>query len=318
MKTLRSIGFTLSILILSSRPAIIAQDQPAERTVANQHAPPETYIEGEELPYFGSQDPWDRRFFTNRASEGRGGQRHMLDLMEGRTDVVIAFYEKHLESNPGALEAWFNLAAAYCLADRVEAAEAAMVTALDGGLPFSRFMAGPKEFLKKLYQTNSFQTRLHARGSHLVHGPMVGSVTARSARFWVRTFTEADVDVVVSRNRNSQDYLRSNTVRTRKRDDFTAVTSVKGLKPDLRYYFNVVIDGKLEESRAEWTFRTSLESEKKGIVQIGFGGGAGYAPENERMWTTISNRNLDAFLFLGDNVYIDLPQHAGALQDYTY
>ena len=58
MKTLRTIGFALNLMILSLRPAITAQDQPAERTVANQHAPPEAYLEGAELPYFGSQDPW--------------------------------------------------------------------------------------------------------------------------------------------------------------------------------------------------------------------------------------------------------------------
>lgn len=41
---------------------------------------------------------------------------------------------------------------------------------------------------------------------------------------------------------------------------------------------------------------------------IAFGGGAGYVPENERMWDTIAAIDPRALLLLGDNVYIDDPQ----------
>ena len=41
---------------------------------------------------------------------------------------------------------------------------------------------------------------------------------------------------------------------------------------------------------------------------IAFGGGAGYVPENERMWTTIGKSEPRAVLLLGDNVYIDDPE----------
>ncbi|MEM1442783.1 MAG: alkaline phosphatase D family protein [Verrucomicrobiota bacterium] len=41
---------------------------------------------------------------------------------------------------------------------------------------------------------------------------------------------------------------------------------------------------------------------------IVFGGGAGYVPEFERMWTTIESADPRAVLLLGDNVYIDDPE----------
>ncbi|MGB2454034.1 MAG: alkaline phosphatase D family protein, partial [Akkermansiaceae bacterium] len=41
---------------------------------------------------------------------------------------------------------------------------------------------------------------------------------------------------------------------------------------------------------------------------IGFGGGSGYVPENERMWDTIGAIEPRALLLLGDNVYIDDPE----------
>jgi enterochelin esterase-like enzyme len=41
---------------------------------------------------------------------------------------------------------------------------------------------------------------------------------------------------------------------------------------------------------------------------IAFGGGAGYVPENERMWDTIGAIDPRALLLLGDNVYIDDPE----------
>jgi alkaline phosphatase D len=43
-------------------------------------------------------------------------------------------------------------------------------------------------------------------------------------------------------------------------------------------------------------------------LTLGFGGGAGYTPWHERMWTLLDAQDFDAFLLLGDNVYIDTPE----------
>ena len=54
---------------------------------------------------------------------------------------------------------------------------------------------------------------------------------------------------------------------------------------------------------------TSLKKDASATkFTIAFGGGAGYVPENERMWDTIGEIEPRALLLLGDNVYIDDPE----------
>ena len=53
---------------------------------------------------------------------------------------------------------------------------------------------------------------------------------------------------------------------------------------------------------------TSLKKdEASDRFTIAFGGGAGYVPENERIWDTIGKIEPRALILLGDNVYIDDP-----------
>ena len=65
---------------------------------------------------------------------------------------------------------------------------------------------------------------------------------------------------------------------------------------------------------ASWPFERTLpstslkKSSPSDQFTIAFGGGAGYVPENERMWDTIGAIDHRAVLLLGDNVYIDDPQ----------
>jgi alkaline phosphatase D len=67
----------------------------------------------------------------------------------------------------------------------------------------------------------------------------------------------------------------------------------------------------------KWFFHTFPARREKCRFQIGFGGGAGFTPKYEKMWNTITSRHLTAFLFLGDNVYIDNPTRQ-AVQQYCY
>jgi len=62
-------------------------------------APPDAFIDGSSHPYYGSGNPWNRRFFGEIDKNGklllhggdlrlygRRGQRQMLDILEGRVD----------------------------------------------------------------------------------------------------------------------------------------------------------------------------------------------------------------------------------------
>ena len=52
------------------------------------YAPDDAYINGSEYPYYGSENPWDRRFFTEHIQDKykRRGQRQMLDMVEGKPE----------------------------------------------------------------------------------------------------------------------------------------------------------------------------------------------------------------------------------------
>ena len=182
--------------------------------------------------------------------------------------------------------------------------------ALDADLPFARLVAGPRDLLAPLYETEAFKAWAAQYGDlPLLHGPMVGAVTDSSASFWVRTAKPAKVQVRIG------DRL-SETVHTRSATDLTAIAKVDGLAPATQYEYQVWIDGRPAEI-ANARFVTFPLADKPARFSVAFGGGAGYIPEWERMWDTIRGFEPAALLMLGDNVYIDQPEHS-LCQHYCY
>ena len=75
-----------------------------------------------------------------------------------------------------------------------------VLDALDAGLPFTRLVAGPRDLLAPLYETEDFKNwATKYSDPKLVHGPMVGAVTDSSASFWVRTAHAAARFAVIRR-----------------------------------------------------------------------------------------------------------------------
>jgi alkaline phosphatase D len=214
----------------------------------------------------------------------------MLDILEGRSGQAAKHCEELLASEPNDLESMFNLTVARCaLADYAGATES-MKKAVDAGLPFARFLAGPRQILKPLRETNEFRRYTARHKVRLIHGPMLGCLTDTSAKFWVRTVKR----------------------------DYTAVVEVEELQPDTLYYYDVILKGKSALASKLPSFRTYRPPRSKAHFRVAFGGGAKYTPANERMWDTIRSHRPAALLLLGDNVYIDLPQELGELHKYTY
>ena len=183
-------------------------------------------------------------------------------------------------------------------------------TALDKGLVFDRLVAGPRDFLAPLYKTEDFQSwQEKYKPGALVHGPMVGSVTDSQASFWIRTAKESTFLVRVYPMDGDFPVSISSAVTTRAEDDFTGIGIAKNLEPGTRYRYAIEIDSKLYRMD-EPAFRTSPKQHSAGEFSVGFGGGAGYVPKWEYMWDTIRKADPHAFLMLGDNVYIDDPEHS--------
>ncbi len=193
-----------------------------------------------------------------------------------------------------------------------------MKKALKSGLPLERFLAGPREFLKPLTHSAEFRKYFPAYPGKLIHGPLLGSVTDHSARFWVRTLGADTVTVRVFQKSESDQYFQSTPAVSRKNRDYTVVAEVDGLLPGTEYYYDILVNGVSALQPRYPRFRTFPRQGASARFKIAFGGGAGYTPKYQYMWNTLQKQNLTALLLLGDNVYIDLPEHPGAFHRYTY
>jgi len=237
-------------------------------------------------------------------------------IVDGQHEAAIEHFEDYLGEHSGDLESLYGLAVAYTQKQDLDKAMVYVKEAVDGGLPFGRFIAGPRDLLHPLTESKEFQELSKAYPLiGLLHGPMVGTVTGTSARFWVRTVDEAPIQVWVEESNKPDSLIKSPIVETRRERDFTAVITVDGLTPNTEYHYGLSVNQ--VSLSTKWSFRTFPAQSKKCRFQIGFGGGAGYTPQYERMWNTITSHRLAAFLFLGDNVYIDNPTRQ-AVQQYCY
>lgn len=193
-------------------------------------------------------------------------------------------------------------------------------SAVEAGLPFERLLAGPRCALASLHRSPAFQEWAAEQDRVLIHGPMLGHITAEGASFWVRTAREADVLVEIVEPGEVVDPgnapIASGRSRTCADQDFTAVVRIEGLEPDTAYHYRLTIDGQAIPVDGS-AFQTYPEPGTSGQYLVAFGACAGYVAEHERMWETIQQRDPQALLLLGDNVYIDDPQHV-MTQHYCY
>lgn len=156
-----------------------------------------------------------------------------------------------------------------------------------------------------------FRQLIEKHDLRLFGGPMLGCLSPTSAKVWVRTSQPAKVRVVASTKAALTSPIRSSEVTTGPQADYTAVLELKGLEPWTEYHYDVLVDGKSALEMPLPKFRTNPRKGQEVEFSVGFGGGARYVPEKERMWSTIAEVNPHAFLFLGDNIYIDEPQWRG-------
>lgn len=235
-------------------------------------------------------------------------------IVDGQPDRAIATSEEYRKKRPGDLESFYVLAVAHAQKGDITASLGWARKAIEGGLPCERFQAGPRDLLKPLTQSEGFQSLVKEYGGQLLHGPLV-SATDTQARFWVRTNDEVLVHIQARAADGQAMRLRTSTGKTSAAQDFTTVVTAHGLKPETRYEYELRVGGQAEAVRGQ--FRTLPKRGKPAKFTIGFGGGAGFTPQYERMWNTVRSRELTAFLFLGDNVYIDNPTRQ-AVQKYCY
>ncbi len=146
---------------------------------------------------------------------------------------------------------------------------------------------------------------VHAGAPYLLLGPMVGHTTSTNARIWVRASEPARVSVRISER---EDLSKARTVKGSRLDLNAACAGeleIRELKPDTRYYYSVLLDGKPAIARPFPSFRTSPIEGQSGRVRIAFTscvGGQGY--QAAAGYADMASRtNFDLLIMLGDNHY---------------
>ncbi len=291
-----------------------------------QDAPDDAFFHGEEeYAYYGADSPWNLRFFYGYFDdwEKRRGQRMMLDIMNNKYSDAEVYARMVKEREPENLEAWFNLAVALAWQDRTEEAVEIVERSVEEGLPFERYLAGPRDILRPLTESEPFRAYKATleEVSELLHGPMIGQVTQTQAAFWLRTAAESEVRIRIGTDIDMSQIVETASGQTRADRDYTAIVKAENLQPDIRYYYDVHIDGQLAGEPGEYSFRTYPSPGNGAVFSMAFGGCAGYVQENERMWDVIRQKESLAFLTLGDNEYFNMISHANypfGMQHYSY
>jgi len=297
----------------------------AQASKYGQFAPQDAYRAGSPLAYYGSENEWSRRQFSQKKADKdykRRGQRQLLAILDGDAERAIELSKIRLAADPNDLESLFTQTIAWCQLGKMDTAIDTMRQALDAGLPLERFLAGPRKLLRPLRETAAFQELLSHRPVHLIHGPMLGCVTESSAKVWVRTVGKETVTVKVfgcdSQGKPTGKVVHLATAIPDPQKDFTATIELTGLQASTKYAYDVLIAEKSVLGSKLPRLQTTCSRGDPTKIQIAFGGGAGYTPQFERMWDTISAFKPDSLFLLGDNVYIDLPEMPRGLHRYTY
>lgn len=275
---------------------------------------------GQVIPAYdlgGASKPKPELSFRKAHQYKRVHQASLRLILRGELDKTEAFLSTYLADHPNDAETLYMLGILAGRRGNIQRAESWMERALSAGLPGSRLLAGPRKIVAPLAATRLMERLRTQYRQRLVHGPLVGAVRGDAAAFWVRTAEESTIEVVVTRVGDESHIRRSPQVRSRAETDYTAVARIDGLRPKAEYRYDVWMDGALCAPDSKQTFRTLPAAGEASTFVIAFGGGAGYAPENERMWDTIQRYDPQAILLLGDNVYIDDPESL-VMQQYTY
>jgi alkaline phosphatase D len=242
----------------------------------------------------------------------------MLAIQEGHPELAIKYCKKRLQQDSNDSETLFMLTVAWSQLGEIDSAITSMHKALNTGLPFERFLAGPRQLLNPLRESKPFKEYEKTHKVKIIHGPMIGAVTDSSARFWVRTTDEIQFGINIFKDLQGNLPIAYGMGEATSKRDFTTVIEVMGLNPNTSYYYDILFDCESYYENNYPSFRTNSKAIQPKDFKIAFGGGAGFTPDHEYIWDTISKQELSAFLFLGDNVYIDVPEMPGPVHDYTY
>lgn len=157
--------------------------------------------------------------------------------------------------------------------------------------------------LENIAQDPTYLALLKKHKLTLLGGPALGQLSPTSVSIWFRTAQPAEVKVVLA------DGKTFGPIKTTFATDLTGTIALTDLKQNSSYPYQLLIDGKPASPRPEnLTFRTAPQSGAGEKFTVAFGACSRYVPAAEPIWEVVAAQNPIAYLTLGDNVYIDLPE----------
>lgn len=159
--------------------------------------------------------------------------------------------------------------------------------------------------------------------SGMSHGPMLGRPGSHSMRVWIRTTGPMEFKVICSESLPLDAGMDGQGGQTLKENDFTGFVDLTGLNADTKYYYGIVIDGRIADTRMDPTcafpsFRT-LPDEKsyrdeaynpEGLFNFSFGTSFGNRQGKDRFNDPAAyysmmrtHPELSFFLMNGDYIY---------------
>ena len=151
------------------------------------------------------------------------------------------------------------------------------------------------------------------RVDDITHGPQLGNVTATSIRVWARTRQPGSFQVLYSTSPDLSGGTLSDPVTTSWEDDATGWVELTGLKPNTKYYYALVKDGRVADTRVNGKINSFLtlpssadyvdpQLNPKGLFNFAFEIGTGNNQSNQPLPPTYA-RMLDE---LKDKIYFQI------------
>lgn len=148
---------------------------------------------------------------------------------------------------------------------------------------------------------------VRAETAYLTLSPMLGHVSHEEARVWVKASGAARLSVRVSENADLSDGRTIKGPKLAQGADYMGHVVIPKLRPNRRYYYSVLLDGKAATARPYPSFETAPEPGTSGRLRFCFVSCSGRrAADAGAGWGDMAERaDFDLLLMLGDNHYAD-------------
>ena len=145
---------------------------------------------------------------------------------------------------------------------------------------------------------------------YLQLAPMLGHISATSARIWVKATGAAKPGVRVSERADLSDARIINGPALTEDSAFTGVIDIPDLKPATPYFYRIDLDGDAALARPWPSFVTAPRDGAKGKLRFAFGSCVGKEPWlDAATWADLDTRtSVEFVLLLGDNHYANSTQ----------